>query len=438
MRLALWLWVLVFTVWSCSANSGSDPATGGAGGVSPSGGAGGSGGSLTTDGGGSGGTLADGGSQLPAVGHLKGRVFAPEGTIPIAGALVYLAPAPPAGIPQNVYCDRCVEIDQTVPFTFAGPDGIFDLGFPTVGSFYIVVRKGQFQRARRIDVVAGEQYVDTGLTTLPKKTDAAAFDYIPRMAIASGSWDAVDVTLAKLGLGTLKAGILGRPTIDAHEFDIFPSTQMLRDKAKLGQYHVIFIPCSGSADFGASPQCGVDSLVSDSTVKQNLDEWVAAGGKLYVTDWSYEFVRQPFPGRISWQGETSQLGSACGGEWDGAATVKDPDMQTWLATQPTGAITSFDVKANWTMIDAVHPVPDQDADGQPITVTPKVWVEGATSAGPKAATVSFEHRCGRVLFSTYHTEADQGSFTTLLAQERALLYILLEVGVCIGPPPVPA
>jgi hypothetical protein len=50
--------------------------------------------------------------------------------------------------------------------------------------------------------------------------------------------------------------------------------------------------------------------------------------------------------------------------------------------------------------------------------------------------VSFERGCGRVLYSTYHTEADKGSTTELLTQEKALLYILLEVAVCVAPPDI--
>jgi hypothetical protein len=41
--------------------------------------------------------------------------------------------------------------------------------------------------------------------------------------------------------------------------------------------------------------------------------------------------------------------------------------------------------------------------------------------------VSFETGCGRVLFSTYHTEPFS---TELTPQERTLLGILLEVSVC--------
>ena len=58
-----------------------------------------------------------------------------------------------------------------------------------------------------------------------------------------------------------------------------------------------------------------------------------------------------------------------------------------------------------------------------------------TSNGTGPSTVSFDNQCGRVLFSTYHAEG--GEADALLAQEKALLFILLEVGVCIGEQPPP-
>ncbi len=59
----------------------------------------------------------------------------------------------------------------------------------------------------------------------------------------------------------------------------------------------------------------------------------------------------------------------------------------------------------------------EDPDGKPITIRPN------------------ENQCGRVLFSTYHAEG--GEADALLAQEKALLYILLEVGVGVGEQPPP-
>jgi len=69
-----------------------------------------------------------------------------------------------------------------------------------------------------------------------------------------------------------------------------------------------------------------------------------------------------------------------------------------------------------------------DPSGTTVDVTPKAWVMGDSSP----STISFEDGCGRVLFSTYHTEGSADD-NTLLPQEKALLYVLLEVGVCVGP-----
>jgi len=43
-----------------------------------------------------------------------------------------------------------------------------------------------------------------------------------------------------------------------------------------------------------------------------------------------------------------------------------------------------------------------------------------------------------VMYSTYHAEGtDNGGSSTLLAQEKALFHILLEVSACVGVKPVP-
>ena len=70
------------------------------------------------------------------------------------------------------------------------------------------------------------------------------------------------------------------------------------------------------------------------------------------------------------------------------------------------------------------------------SMTPTVWVSAdVPGEGHLPATVSYQYGCGRALFSTYHTEA--GTDASLKVQEKALLYIILEVAVCIGdiPPP---
>lgn len=387
--------------------------------------------------------VGGGDASFTPVATLKGKVRAPEGTIPISGALVYVAFSPPASIPDGVYCDECVKLETGTPFTFSKADGTFELPVPSLGQQYLIVQKGQFRRYRQITVTAGDFAVPAVNTTFPKKIDAAAGDNIPKMALVNGAWDKIDLSLAQLGLGTVVngGGLAGKyvdKTTAPYDFyygpviALDPSSKgskgdykkILEDYAVLSKYHIVFLPCSWSD----STTCYTSQPSTSAAVKQNLINFVKAGGKLYATDYSYEFVRQIFPGYVEWQEQTSTVGSAClDGAWSGAASSPDKGLTDWLAAQ---SVTTFNVEANWTALKAVHPVATVDQKGNPITETPKVWVNAAAGGyGTIPATVSFQQQCGRVLYSTYHTE---GTSAGLLPQERALIYILLEVGVCLG------
>ena len=411
---------------ACSAADSGSSGTGGGGGS----GATGTGGSFNTDA-----SIADGSSEPPpAVAQLTGKVFAPQGSLPISGALVYLGSVEP--IPDSVYCDLCVELPSETPYTFSEPDGSFVLPAYRTGSQQLVVQKGQFRRTRWVDVVEGEQAVAKELTTLPRRTDPALGDNVPKMAVVRGAWDAIQVSLAKLGLADLQPGPfnLGSQVVPGSaSFEIIDSgpRAFLGNYAELSKYHVVFLPCSGSN----GTTCN-ETASTDPTVQANLQKYVRAGGKLYVTDYSYDFVRQPFPGYVDWVQQTSALGSAClSSEYDAPARAVDSGLDAWLKAV---GVQSFQVEANWTIVDKVNPVNTTDVDGNPVTVEPKVWVEGdVPNYGFHPNTLSFVHGCGRVLFSTYHTEADNsGPTAPLLPQEAALMYVLLEVGVCVAPPSV--
>jgi hypothetical protein len=95
------------------------------------------------------------------------------------------------------------------------------------------------------------------------------------------------------------------------------------------------------------------------------------------------------------------------------------------------SLDKFQLVRSYTGIDSVS-AQMVTVGGQTKTVTPRVWMSGSKAGtAKKPATVSFEYGCGRVLFSTYHTEP---SSLMLTPQERALLGVLLEVNVCNGSP----
>lgn len=385
----------------------------------------------------------DAGPQLPGS-HLTGKVFAPEGTIPISGALVYITGTPPAPIPDGVYCDKCVHLPDGTAYTTTRPDGSFELD-AGLGSAYLVVQKGAFRRVRSIQLTSGPQPLAAALTTLPSITDKPNGDDVPKMAVLLGAWDPIELVLAKMGLkATITKDLLGRAQVlakDAPSFAIYgihfpgemtpyPSgVKLLTDATEISKYHIVFIPCSGSVNMGGdpnAPQCsGVFNF--DARVKTNLNDFVKKGGRVYASDWSYEYVRQVFPGAMSWRGETSTIGSACmGGGGDQAVTGQEADLDAWLSAQGQ-KLTS--VRDAWTFMSGVKQFSSVDPDGMPTKVTPKVWVHALGAP----VTASMQHGCGRVLYTTYHNQPTAQVNEPLGPQGLALLYLILEVGVCLDP-----
>jgi len=343
-----------------------------------------------------------------------GKVVAPEGTVPINGALVYLVLAPPPPLNEGLFCNKCFNLNEETPQTTTAPDGTFELMSPKSGSYYLVSQKGSFRRVRALEVTGGEQPVPIELTTMPGVSDATTGDAVPRMAVAVGGFDHIEDTLSQLGVedyasyeGSAFGGGGGDTAID-----------LLLDWEKISQYQVVFVPCAGS---------WFDGDLSNPVFLQNIRDFVSAGGKLYVTDWSYDLINTVFPGVITWLGDTGAVGSAQGSVYDAPAVVNDAGLQAWLESQN---ITDFTLEANWTTIDEVSSYTAPNELNFPTEFEPTVWVNAdVPSQGVRPATVSFQYGCGRVLFSTYHTET---SGSAILPQELALLYTVLEVNLCIG------
>ena len=379
----------------------------------------------TGDLGASGGTPKD----PTGIGSLIGTVLAPEGTVPISNALVYLSATPPSVQAPGVFCDKCVELPAGTSYAYSKADGTFKLQVYATGPQYLVTQKGHFRRVRPITTATGEVAVPGALTTLPGAPDPSKGDEIPRIGVTFGGFDKIELSLKKLGITSFdrygKAPFndpKGLPPSVGQPMDL------LNAPDKLAQYHIVLLPCAlGGLSCGAPP----------GAQKDNLRNFVSAGGKLYVTDYSYEYVNQTWPGFITWKDKNgndmtanSAWGAACqDGAYTKTGTANDPGLSSWL-----GAIgeKNFELKDSWTIISKVNPQPGKDPDGKAVTITPKVWM---TSNGTGPSTVSFDNQCGRVLFSTYHAEG--GEADALLAQEKALLFILLEVGVCIGEQPLP-
>ncbi|NVB38333.1 hypothetical protein G6O69_10865 [Pseudenhygromyxa sp. WMMC2535] len=392
---------------------------------------------------------------------LTGTVFAPNGTIPVVGALVYTSSSAPESIPDQVYCAECIELECGVDFTETDINGNFSLPTNSGSDRYLVVQKGQFMRVAQLDIATGETQLPDEQVELPGEWDPDNGLYIPKIAVADGSYDRIEDALGKFGLGDTSISDYEERTIAGTEsFDLYnngrdPSYDgftsqgtmgsLISDPDRLADYHIIFVPCS-SDTYG-------DALTAQQI--QNIRDWVEAGGRWYVADWSNEFMSNVFPEYQTFYSDAygNDLSS-----YDSLADVLDDGLLAWLEALP-GALkdinplnvgshpTLYDLPQvgtvdNWSGIQ--YPLPEvlvDDGEGGQVNVGHKAWLEGPgggsiSSSDTLPLTVTGQYGCGKVQFTSYHA-AEFENYVGLSPQELVLLYTILEIGVCQDPLPPP-
>jgi hypothetical protein len=202
--------------------------------------------------------------------------------------------------------------------------------------------------------------------------------------------------------------------------------------------------------------CSSDAFVTALTPQnvQNIRDWVAAGGRWYVSDWANEWLMLVFPEYQELAGWTGTTGSADNGSYDSLADILDDGLLDWLGALPA----QFDdinplndevhptlldlpqvlTTDNWSGISATLPVLVDDGQGGQIDVGHKVWLEGPGGEPAQAhpLTVTGQFGCGKIQFTSYHT-AEFFNYVGLSPQELVLIYTILEIGVCQQdlPPP---
>jgi hypothetical protein len=394
---------------------------------------------------------------------LRGRVTAPNGSDPIHQALVYV---PESGelspLPSGLFCELCRSpfAGSAVTYTYSGIDGSFELhGVPAGDSVPLVVQKGRFRRLLRVPVTACQsQLLATDGNKLPLPSSRAVGD-LPQMAVAAGDYDAIECVLRDLGIDpsefTVAAGggavqlydnqTPGNPTLPGQL--TLPS--LLRDRQRLFGYQLLFLNCSGTAY--SQP------LLADPAVRTNLRDYLAAGGRIYATDWSYDFIAQlpelapfvcfsddqdcavmtphGFHSAVVRGGDGSPLRARVD-----ESTAAGRALASWLGQLPSpiapDSVPIDDLLPGWAMVERTA----SDQARYPSTV----WLSGLASGKQRPLTLSVDYppaaSCGRVLFSSYHTRQRLAGRTypaycplgSPLSQEHILEFLLFELSDCVG------
>ena len=137
---------------------------------------------------------------------LTGTVLDPAGKNPVYNALVYIPndPSDPGlqPFPAGITCDVCGATAAGNPLVtaYTAPDGTFTLQNVPVGmGIKLVVQLGRWRRQFNVDITnsCNTNAVPAGMLTMPKNHGEGD---IPRIALVTGSWDAVECTLRKMGV----------------------------------------------------------------------------------------------------------------------------------------------------------------------------------------------------------------------------------------------
>ena len=407
-----------------------------------------------------GGPRAEGGSGIdaavgidvlpPCAATLTGVVRFPNGREPVPGAVVYTT-AGDAPAPRTGECNQCIGSESVLSHTETGIDGTFSITVSR-GMQRLVIEKGLFARVIELDVTECGATIplEDEQTRLPRNPSEGQ---IPKIAIGTGYYDFMQNVVAKLGLGTLDAS--GFLVPGSEQFDLYDGADdpfgsgggaslesLLRDMALLSTYDIVFINCGSSPEDGFF---GSGSILSEPAVRDNLRAFVEGGGRLYVTDEAYDYVEQTFPRFLGFEeapslSTTPEVEDAAelGEDMDRVdATVHDDTMRAWLDSLGHivgGTVGITGMIAGWTVITQTDPMLTTTWVSGPVTWTSSSTFDSRTDVRP--LTVTFDLGCGRVLYTSYHTDSSffGSGGASLTAQELILAYLVLEIGKCIEDP----
>jgi hypothetical protein len=394
---------------------------------------------------------------------LTGTVFAPNGTLPLYNAIVYVPNATVDPFPSGVTCDRCNGQVSGSPLVTAltGPDGTFTLAnVPAGANIPLVIQVGRWRRQVTIPSVTACQstaITDPSLLRLPRN---ASEGNLPQMAIATGSSDPFECLLLKIGIDAAEftspsAAKPGRvhffTATDSAGTNLSPAapsaTTLYASLTNLLRYDLIILPCEG------------DAYAKDATARGLFVQYANAGGRLFTTHYSYDWLSyagSPFDAIGKWDLDQSYPDDPTVGIIN-QSFPKGLAFAKWLKTvDPTSTAGQLSISSPRHDIDSVDPTHGQPWIGA--TVTPPdggspsavmhLTFDTPLDAPPDDA--GAPAYCGKVVFSDFHVSTDTLSSTqtsfpgvcmggAMTAQEKALAFMLFDLSSCVQPdnqPPI--
>lgn len=232
---------------------------------------------------------------------LTGTVYAPNGTLPLYNAYVYVPNAPLDPISSQLSCAGCgIASGKPIAAAVTDPKGRFIVKDVPIGSdIPLVVQVGKWRRLIHVAInsACAENKVPDGAARLPRNR---AEGDIPRMAVTTSACDGLACLLAQLG-------------VDASEFGVDPgapqrvvvyqgagaaappgaksASTLWNDAKELSRFDAALLSC----ECGPHPE--------NKTSPDALRQYVESGGRVYATHeqitWARDLVGA-WSGIASW------------------------------------------------------------------------------------------------------------------------------------------
>ena len=402
---------------------------------------------------------------------ITGTVFAPNGTLPLYGINVYVANAAVGPPPDGAVCDRCTDTLPGYPLSLTKTDeaGRFTLtDVPSGKDIPVVIQTGKWRRT--IVVPAVNECAETALgaadTRLPKNK---AEGYLPKIAISTGSADALECLVRKLGIDDGELTSDGGPGQlhlyadsgagngqGANKFRTgfaggsgnFASSKMLwSDVNKLKSYDIVILSCEGAQHPETKSQDDMNALKA----------YADLGGRVFLSHWHNIWI----------EGSTEGGGNQAPAVWSGPNGLATWNNSNTTFTTPPDTIDEINNPkgmsfATWMLNVMGSPqrgvIPIEANTGKQTctAVAPgrvERWVYWQQNGNQYPQMFQFTTpaeapagaRCGKVVFSDMHVSGDSDSTpgtpfpdscsnAALTPQEKALAFMFFDIASCVQPP----
>jgi hypothetical protein len=284
---------------------------------------------------------------------LSGVVYAPNGTLPLYNALVYIPTAPLDPIEDGPANPACASGTPAV-HAFTDVSGQFKLeNVPTVANLPLVIQVGKWRR--EITVASVNECADLALpatsTRLPRNSSEG---HLPRIAVSTGFAEPLECALRSIGVSDAEFATAGAPgridvyrealaTVDQIGTRFISSVDSLHGLATL--YDMVLFSCDGEA------------VARSPVIRAALLDYIMRGGWVWLSHMqgSWLVPPTPFPALATFELSNNEPPQPLTARID-TTSAKGQAFNNWLshvgATSPPGQISLTYNRNNCKTIDS--------------------------------------------------------------------------------------